>query len=83
MKCKISGCNNVQVVAGPPNAREEGMCWDHAIALGDTLAKVSPGQILEASGIAPISEEDRLARPVNREIALFFGGATLKRLESF
>jgi hypothetical protein len=83
MKCKISGCNNDMTVAGPPNARDKGMCWGHAVALADTLAKVPPSHILGATGIMPISEEDRLIHPLNREISSLFGGAVLKRLNEF
>lgn len=68
------------VVAGPPNARDEGMCWEHGIALADILTEVTPDVILFATGIFPVTEENRQSMPINEKVRDHFGGMTLKRL---
>ncbi len=79
MKCKV--CKEEMAVAGAPGKRSEGLCWDHAVALGNALAAVKPIEIMKATGIvlAATNEVDQ----INDELQKHLGSMTLKRLGSF
>lgn len=49
MKCYITNCKNNAVVAGPAGARDDMICWDHAIGLAEDLSGKTPVEILEKS----------------------------------
>ncbi len=81
--CKVTNCNKPMAIAGPPNDRKNGLCWEHAVAFGDALAKTTPEVLLVANGIHPLGQgslASQMTMPVNEDIAKHLGGMILSRL---